>query len=476
MADRVGPARAYYTVALRLLNRPHSLFPVGSASSLESPLISDPQITAPRIIPRPEHCISRANISNAALRVLYGLKDAGFKGYLVGGGVRDVLLGQKPKDFDVATDALPEQIKALFPRCLLIGRRFRLAHVRFGREVIEVATFRAAPGEASGDDRHQNDEGRIVRDNAYGTLEEDAWRRDFTVNCLYYDIANFSIVDYTGGMEDLARRQLRLIGDPVTRYREDPVRMLRAVRFAAKLDFEIEQSAREAMAECAPLLADMPAARLYEEVLKLFMAGSAVRSFDLLREHDLFRYLFPQTDHALSRDPQSPASQLVRRGLINTDERVRDSKPVTPAFLFAALLWPAVEQNGQDEDDDGASALQRVEEAGSEAVSKLLPHVSLPRRFSQVTREIWEMQPRLLNYRGQRAQSLLTWPRFRAGYDFLLLQAQSGADVGQRAEWWTKEQEGKELPADDDDAQSGARPARGRSRRRRRRRPDAAEA
>ncbi|MEJ2481005.1 MAG: polynucleotide adenylyltransferase PcnB, partial [Acidihalobacter sp.] len=250
----------------------------------------------PHVIPRDRHSISRRNISKAALRVLYGLHDGGYRALLVGGAVRDLLLGRQPKDFDVATDATPEQVRKLFRNCRLIGRRFRLAHVMFGREIIEVATFRGT-GESGDGDRHIVD-GRIVRDNIWGTIEEDAKRRDFRVNAMYYDIADFSVLDDVGGMQDLHDRVLRLIGDPETRYREDPVRMLRAARLAAKLDFEISPSASAPFAELAPLLGQAAPARLFDESLKLFMAGHALKSFRTLRRHGLLAPLFPATARA----------------------------------------------------------------------------------------------------------------------------------------------------------------------------------
>src|SRR5690606_33324797 len=256
---------------------------------------------SPKIIPRAEHPISRANISSNALKVLYRLKNAGYSAFIVGGGVRDLLLGRHPKDFDVVTDALPEEVDRLFRNCRLIGRRFRLAHVRFGRDVVEVATFRAT-GNGEDDARLHDETGRILRDNVYGTIDEDVWRRDFTVNALYYNIADFTLWDYTTGLEDIKSRTLRLIGDPETRYREDPVRMLRAVRLAAKLDFTIAPGTAEPIPRLAPLLADVPPARLFDEVLKLFQSGHAVRSFDLLREHGLFGYLFPRTEEIFRGD------------------------------------------------------------------------------------------------------------------------------------------------------------------------------
>lgn len=394
-------------------------------------------------IPRPEHSISRADISGGALKVLYTLKNAGFEAYLVGGGVRDLLLGREPKDFDVVTDAEPEQIKRLFRSARLIGRRFRLAHVRFGPEIIEVATFRGAAenSNSDGDDRVSVD-GRILRDNVYGTsVADDVWRRDFSVNGLYYDIRDFSVLDYTGGMADLEAGVLRIIGDPLHRYREDPVRMLRAVRFAAKLGFRLGDETAAAIPECAPMLADIPPARLYEEVLKLFLGGAAAQSFELLNHFDLFKYLFSESAESFSRDPMAPAAQLVLRAMENTDKRIQEDKPVTPAFLFAALLWPAVQKDALAHAERGLSAVQAMDAAGMDVLARQVSQVSVPRRFSLASREIWSLQARLEQRRGKRAIQLLGRARFRAAYDFLLLRAESGEDLVEMADWWTKFQE-----------------------------------
>lgn len=293
------------------------------------------------IIPREQHVISRKNISKAALRVLYRLNEAGYAAYLVGGAVRDLLLGGHPKDFDVATSATPEEVKKLFRNCRLIGRRFRLAHVVFGPEIIEVATFRGT-GEEDGSegDRHIVD-GRIVRDNVWGTIEEDAVRRDFRVNALYYDISDFSVRDYVGGMQDVENKVLHLIGDPATRYREDPVRMLRAARLAAKLEFRIDPKASAPFEELGPLLAEAAPARLFDESLKLFLAGHGLKSFRMLEKCGLLKFMFPATARALKRGDEALRS-LIEQGLANTDARIAEGKSVTPAFLFAVLLWGEV--------------------------------------------------------------------------------------------------------------------------------------
>jgi poly(A) polymerase len=274
------------------------------------------QLLQARVFSRSEHSVSRAGISEAALKVLYKLKDAGFRACLVGGGVRDLLLGREPKDFDVATDAHPEQIRELFRSARIIGRRFRLVHVRFGREVIEVATFRA-PHET--DNGMVAEDGRILRDNEYGSIETDAMRRDFTVNALYYDISNFSVIDYANGVEDLRAGRLRLIGDPEVRFREDPVRMLRAVRFSAKLGFRIDDEVEEAIYRLGSLLEGISPARMFDETLKLFHGGSALQTFEALRHYNLYRYLFPMTDEVLAHEEQGFPDMFVANALKNTD-------------------------------------------------------------------------------------------------------------------------------------------------------------
>ena len=427
-------------------------------------------ISIPAVYARPEHNISRADISKAALKVLYTLRDAGYGAYLVGGGVRDLLLGRKPKDFDVATNATPDQIRRCFRSCRLIGRRFVLAHVRIGREIVEVATFRAASGDA-GKMPHEGMvtvDGRVVRDNVYGTLEEDAWRRDFSVNSLYYNIADFSVVDYTGGMADLKESRLRLIGEPDRRFREDPVRMLRAVRFAAKLDFAIDGAASAAIPMDSEWLLEVSTSRLFEEVVKLFLGGEARRSFSLLRRYGLFALLFPDIDACLEEEGEAgAAAAFIDQALANTDARIAEEKPVTPAFLFAALLWPVLGREASILRADGESDAQAIESAGAHAIARQAGRMSIPRRCSIVTREIWEMQPRLLTRRGRRALGLTTRLRFRAAYDFLLLRAQAGEPVEKECDWWTRllDSEGEERAALLDPP-----PAQARRRRRRRRR------
>jgi poly(A) polymerase len=395
----------------------------------------------PQIIPRAEHTLSRSNVSSNALKVLYRLKSAGFSAFIVGGGVRDLLLGRQPKDFDIVTDALPEEVDDLFRNCRLIGRRFRLAHVRFGRDVVEVATFRATDAGAVDDDRSHSDSGRILRDNVYGTIDEDIWRRDFTVNALYYNIADFTIWDYTSGLDDIKSRTLRLIGDPVTRYREDPVRMLRAVRLAAKLDFHLAPETAAPITELADTLRDVPPARLFDEVLKLFHAGAALKSFEMLRQYDLFPYLFPATA-AFLEGPEGPAAEeFIREGLKNTDDRVREDKPVTPTFLFAVFLWPPIRKMAEELLQDGVSPTLALIEAAHRIVAEQQARTTFPKRFSIPMKEVLAMQSRLESRRGPRAARLIENKRFRAAYDFLLLRARCGEADPELADWWTRVQE-----------------------------------
>ncbi len=368
------------------------------------------------------------------------MHSAGYQAHLVGGGVRDLLLGHEPKDFDVATNASPEEVKAVFRNCRLIGRRFRLAHVHFGHEIIEVATFRGMQ-EDSAPAVRDSDNGMLVRDNVYGTIEEDALRRDFTVNALYYNIEDFSVIDYTGGLEDLEKGLLRLLGDPATRYREDPVRMLRAIRFAAKLGFRIDPACETPILKQGALLRSVPAARLFEEVLKLFMSGTAVQAFEKLRHYNLFSELFPETDECLTHEEHDFPITFVVRGLHNTDLRIREGKPVTPAFLFAVLLWEPVRRTTQLLVESGEPPALAIQQAGAEVISRQIAQTSIPRRFSMPMREIWQLQHRFEQRGARRAKRLMVHPRFRAAYDFLVLRADAGEADLELAQWWTQIQE-----------------------------------
>jgi poly(A) polymerase len=396
-------------------------------------------VRKPQIIPRTEHGVSRSEISENALKVLYRLKNAGYQAYLVGGGVRDILLGLKPKDFDVATDAHPEQIRELFRNCRLIGRRFRLAHVHFGREIIEVSTFRASHTDAIDGEGHEED-GRIIRDNVYGKLDDDVWRRDFTVNALYYNIDDYSIVDYVGGLEDIKNRQLRLIGIPEDRYQEDPVRMLRAIRFSIKLGFSIHPVSEQPIRKLAPLLEGIPEARLFEEFLKLFMSGQSEKTYQQLREYGLFAMLFPQTEKFLNCGDEF-IHKLLSSAFRNTDTRLAEDKPVTPAFLLAALLWIPVRDLANDHESNGLSEMDAIHLASDAVISHQISSTSMPRRFTHMARDMWALQVRLKNIRGKRPLKLLAHQRFRAAYDFLLLRAEAGEDVQELASWWTTFQE-----------------------------------
>jgi poly(A) polymerase len=420
----------------------------------------------PKRIPRAEHPISRSSFTGAVLKALYTLRDAGFQAYVVGGGVRDLLAGLHPKDFDIATDAHPEQIRKLFRSCRLVGRRFLIAHVRFGPEVLEVTTFRGPIG-----DSHDRDEtGRILSDNVYGSLEDDAFRRDFTINGLYYDIRDYGIVDYVGGMDDMKARKLRLIGDPELRYREDPVRMLRAVRIGNKLHFQMDPGAAEPIPRLAPLLREIPAARLFEEVLKLLLNTEAVENFRALHWFHLWHELFPELAAAQDNDPEHVRA-FVEWALNNTAERMKHGEPVSPAFLFAALLWtPLAARVRQLRQHQGHPEHLALQQASEEIMARQVLRVAIPKRFSIPAREIWQMQGRFENRRGNAPQRLMAHPRFRAAYDFLLLRAQAGEAPQELADWWTAAQAGQPVEASPEGAEGVPGEGAPRKRRRRRRR------
>ncbi len=367
------------------------------------------------------------------MKVLQGLRQAGYEAYLVGGGVRDLLLSMAPKDFDIATSASPEQIKKLFRNSRLIGRRFRLAHILFGREVIEVATFRADHQQGKGGEAEKG--GRILRDNVFGSIEEDALRRDFSINALYFCSDTNDIIDYIGALEDLNNETLRLLGDATVRCTEDPVRCLRAARFSAKLGFSLEENTAIAIQKKAHLLGEIPPARLFEEVLKLFHSGHALQSLEKLRSLDLLQYLFPAAD-TYFKSGDLKFQKFVNVALANTDERIMTGKPVTPAFLYAVMLWPETTEKAAryEQDEPPVPALLR---AADEVLFRQLKVTSIPKRFSVPMREIWAMQPRLERYTGKRAMRILGHTRFRAGYDFLCLRSQIDKSLIERCEWWT---------------------------------------
>lgn len=430
--------------------------------------------SGPLKIPRDQHGISRKLISDSALKVMSRLNGAGFEAYLVGGGVRDILLGGEPKDFDVATSATPEEVRKLFRNSRIIGRRFRIVHVRFGREVIEVTTFRANhDGEQQDRNNKQaarNDSGMLLRDNVFGDVDDDAVRRDLTINALYYSSADFCVYDFVGGLSDLEQRLIRIIGDAETRYREDPVRMLRVVRFAAKLDFDIETATEAPLPELAPLLENIAPARMFDEVVKLLMHGRGLQTYALLRRYGLFTPLFPATQRLLDQN-LSHAEEFIQQGLINTDTRIAENKPVTPAFLYAILLWPAFKEYHSQLVAEGEPEIPALHQAAERVLHKQLQSIAIPKRFSLPMRDIWELQLRLNRRKGNRAEQLLEHRYFRAGYDFLLLREQVGEIESGLGQWWQAFQESH--PEARNNMLRHTRPAEGERRkpRRRRRKP-----
>lgn len=425
----------------------------------------------PLILPRSKHGINRGDIDSCALRTCETLADAGFKAFVVGGAVRDLLLDKKPKDFDVATDATPEEVRRLFRRSRIIGRRFRIVHVMCGRDTIEVTTFRAG-GNGNGEDedeRPTDESGRILEDNIFGSQAEDAARRDFTVNALYYDPLSEEIHDYFNGVADCKKKILRMIGDPATRFREDPVRMLRAARFAAKLDFHIDPATRAPVAELADLLDNVPRARIFDEAIKLLMSGHALRGVHQLRAEGLHHGMLPLLDTILD-DEQG--KRFIEAGLKNTDERIQADKPASPGFLFACLLWPQVQRRWKEIEAGGERPIPALFIAMDEVLEAQRELLAIPRKLDGMIKEIWALQPRFEQRSGSRPFRLLEHPRFRAGYDFLLIRAESGEVEQELGDWWTAFQDADEntrksmLLAD-----TGAKP-----KRKRRRKPKAAPA
>ncbi|WP_261815916.1 polynucleotide adenylyltransferase PcnB [Vibrio gallicus] len=391
-----------------------------------------------KIYTRDQHNISRQHISENALKVLYRLQKSGYDAYLVGGGVRDLLLGQSPKDFDIATNATPEQIKDLFRNCRLIGRRFRLAHIIFGRDIIEVATFRGHHQQPEKQTSIQSDQGMLLRDNVYGSIDEDAERRDFTINAMYYNIADFSIHDYANGFKDLERGMVRMIGDPETRYREDPVRMLRAIRFASKLDMDISYDTAEPINHLASLLESIPSARLYEEVLKLLQSGHGLDTYDLLREFGLFQHLFPQVTEFFTEEEESKTERMIEQVLESTDQRIAEGKRVNPAFIFAAILWYPVEAYAERlVEQQGMAYYDAMMTAGNHVLDEQVKSTAIPRRHTATIREVWQLQSRLDRRSGKRAFRLLELNKFRAGFDFLEMRGNvEQGEIQQLAKWW----------------------------------------
>lgn len=421
----------------------------------------EPFLGPPRVLPRSDHSISRAQISKNALNVLYGLHKAGFEACLVGGGVRDLLLGVTPKDFDIATSALPEQVRATFRNSRLIGRRFRLAHVHYGPEIIEVATYRASHDKAEDTADARLDGDRILRDNVYGTREEDVIRRDFTVNALYYRIEDFSLIDHVGALEDIAARRLRTIGDPEARYREDPVRMLRAVRLAAKLDLTIEPATEAPLFELGYLLETVPQARLFDEAVKLLLSGHGVRSYELLGHYRLLDYLFPLESGALAPE----RDRLIRAALANTDQRVAGGLPVTPSFLLAVMLWEPLQELVARQLVQGVPEHQAFIDAQETVLRSQADLLAVPKRFTLPAAEIWALQARL--QRRRQPDRVLGHPRFRAAFDFLALRAQYDPDLQPTVDFWGARQAGAGITETDGDDGRGSDDAPRRRRRRR---------
>jgi poly(A) polymerase len=417
----------------------------------------------PRVYSTDKHPIRRAQVSSGARSVIRKLQESGFKAFVVGGAVRDLMLGIEPKDFDLATDATPEQIKPLFRRAFIIGRRFRLVHVHAGQEVLEVSTFRTAQ---TGDDA-TDEHGRLLSDNVYGSQADDARRRDFTINALYFDPETEEVWDYVGGVADVRARRLKLIGPPVTRFREDPVRMLRAVRLAAKLSLAIDPKTAAPIPKLATLMQNVPPARLFDEMQKLLLSGHAAETLRSLRAHGLSHGLLPLLDVILE---QPLGTRFIDAALANTDERVRADKGVSPAFLFATLLWHEVLVNWNTAKQGGAKPLPALFVAMDGVLEAQAKRIAIPRRFEATIKEIWSLQPRFEQRAGTRPYRLLEHPRFRAAYDFLLLRAESGEVPQALGEWWTRFQDAspdeRETMLKPDEGGTKRRRSRGRGRKR----------
>ncbi len=388
----------------------------------------------PTIIPRAEHTISRKDINHNALKVLYRLHNSGFDAYLVGGCVRDLLLNRAPKDFDIATNAHPDEVRKLFRNCRLIGKRFRLAHIVFGKEIIEVATFRTHHENAEHEQHAKTHQGMIVRDNVYGLIEDDACRRDFTINGLYYNIADYSVVDYVNGMQDIHTQTIRMIGEPTARFHEDPVRLLRAIRFIGKLNLNIAPDTERPILELHHLLQKVSPARLYLELAKLFHEGAILPTFRLLRKYQLLAELLPASHTYLNNTDNL---KFLEAGLKNTDDRVKEKKTVSPAFIFAIFLWPSAKHYLLEGQDTNIPPYVLHEKAVHLASKDLTERLAIPRALQAIIREICLLQFRFTQRHGARAHRLLAHPRFRAAYDLLLLRGQTGEPVQELGQWWT---------------------------------------
>ncbi len=389
-----------------------------------------------RIIPVKQHGIHRNQISSCALKITQELQKASFSAFVVGGAVRDLLLGLDPKDFDVATNATPEQVRSTFRRSRIIGRRFRLVHAMCGLETVEVSTFRG-PSPDNGHPLEMNDitdqHGRLLQDNVFGSQEEDAVRRDFTMNALFYNPVTEEIHDYLNGYDDITARTLRIIGEPVSRYREDPVRMLRAVRLAAKLGLQIDAKTAQPIGDLAPLLQNVPTARLFDEMLKLLLSGHSLACVVDLRARGLHHGLLPMLDVILE---QPLGERFITLALKNTDERVQQDKPISPAFLFASLLWHEVMVSWNSYKGHGEKPSIALYKAMDDVLAKQQKNLAIPRRFTATVQEIWAMQPRFELLAGHGPFRLISHPRFRAAYDFMLLRCESGEINAEIASWW----------------------------------------
>ncbi len=388
-----------------------------------------------RVIPFSEHHVSRDGISYGARRVTDGLQAAGFSAFVVGGAVRDLLLKRNPKDFDVATDATPEDVRQVFRRSRIIGRRFRLVHVMFGEETVEVSTFRRM---IDAEDAETDEHGRLLRDNEFGDQQQDAARRDFTANALFYDPATQEIFDYHNGYADIRANTLRMIGDPEVRYREDPVRMLRAVRLSSKLGMKLDRATAAPIGSMKGLLDNVPQARLLDEMLKMLLSGHSAEGVRKLREMNLHQGLLPMLDVILG---QPLGEKFIQLALKNTDQRLREDKPVSPAFLFATLLWHEVLAAWKARQAAGERPVPALHEAMDAVLDRQREQLAIPRRYDAIMKEIWLMQPRLEQRSGQRPFRLLEQQRFRAAYDFLLLRCESGEVDTELGLWWDEFQD-----------------------------------
>ena len=380
-----------------------------------------------------EHRIKRDLLSTGAIKTCEGLQSAGFEAYIVGGAVRDLILNKQPKDFDIATNATPEQVNRVFKRSRMIGRRFKIVHVLFGQETVEVSTFRGSHLEDG--DSEVNAAGRILRDNVFGSMSDDAVRRDFTANALYYNPATEEVLDFHGGFKDVKAGVLRMIGDPLTRYQEDPVRLLRAIRLSAKLNLSIEKNTELLIPTLANLLQDLPSSRLFDEMLKLFTSGAALKCIETLRKYHLHHGLLPLLDVVLE---QPLGEKFVNLALQNTDARIAVGKSTNPSFLFACLLWHEVLDAWDHYQENGEHAIPALHNAMNEVLDIQAEKLAIHNRYTATMKEIWVMQPRFLQRAGKRPYGLLTHPRYRAGYDFLLLRCESGELDHEIGVWWTK--------------------------------------